>query len=821
MYRNNLLLRVLCVTLFVTMIGIGELFLQPSFADDFVPCPYDFDYDGDVDGSDLAEFATEFDYELDREDLALFAQEFGKDDCLISINFTHVPEYPNPGNENLEGNVTGVNPDDYFVAVYIRVEDVWWTKPSYASPKTPMNADGTWTCDITTGGNDRYATEVAAYLLPEGVEPPICKPGCKLPEIPETVAFCHKSIKEPRTLSFAGYDWKVKRRDFPAGPGPNYFSDREEDVWVDEQGLHLTISERNDNWYGTEVILDTSFGYGSYIFQTHGRVDIIDPMMVLGLFTWDIEACEEHYRELDIEFTRWGNAGEYTNAQYVVHPCSQCPGCGDRCTRFRVDLTDEESDLTHYLVWQHDTVEFRTYYGKHSNSPPASALIHKWTYAGEDVPEPGHENVRFNFWLNQGNAPASGQGDEVVMSNFAWQKEKIEWPGEYVQVFTNLSNYPIAGCFIGAEEVRINDEPVTVDDYGGYRKDVVLHSGLNAYEIKAIRNGEISDSSSLEINYDPGLSTENHNLLYCYHPNEPETIVLDLNRGSILGVLHDINIVATTHDGRHVVDTHGNVYQTSDHTLDGDPLPFSQSAVYPVFSSNDIFGYAGTEKIRFADRILISSQFPVHIDGRFATVFPGNLLIQGSSNSFTKIDLSNDEIVAAIPFAKQRVIWGTSAVAPNSALGFVTSYSWAIGALDIINMETGGTISQFDGLSDYMGQIAFSNDRDIAFVGSYGSSYYGKGGVYVIDVGTQTRMSYYKQYGASSVVVGPDDLIYISSRFVDHFGNGSVTQGYKDRRGIDVLQLNENGELQFVKTYYLNYEHCYWTKPTFFIKPGP
>ena len=124
-------------------------------------------------------------------------------------------------------------------------------------------------------------------------------------------------------------------------------------------------------------------------------------------------------------------------------------------------------------------------------------------------------------------------------------------------------------------------------------------------------------------------------------------------------------------------------------------------------------------------------------------------------------------------------------------------------------METGSTISQFDGLSDYMGQIAFSSEGDIVFVGSYGNSYYGKGGVYVIDVGTQTMMSYYEQFGASSVVVGPDDLIYISSRFVDHFGNGSVTQGSKDRRGIDVLQLNENGKSQFVKTYYLNYDHRY------------
>ena len=341
-----------------------------------------------------------------------------------TITFIHVPEYPNPSYEDLEGNVTGVTPADYPVAVYIRVGDLWWTKPTYASPLTTINPDGTWRCDITTGGNDRYATAVAAYLLPAGVEPPICGPCHELPEIPEAVAHAQEHTKEPRTISFAGYDWEVKRADFSVGPGPNYFSDKEEDVWVDEEGLHLTISERDGKWYCTEVILDTSFGYGAYISQTHGRVDIIDPMMVLGLFTWDGGAKEQNYREMDIEFARWGNADEYTNAQYVVQPCSQCPGCGNRCTRFRANLTDEDSDLTHYFVWNPGTVEFRTYYGKYSDSvPPTSALVHNWTHSSEYVPEPGNEHIRFNFWLLGGNAPTSSQSDEVVISNFSWQEE--------------------------------------------------------------------------------------------------------------------------------------------------------------------------------------------------------------------------------------------------------------------------------------------------------------------------------------------------------------------------------------------------------------
>ena len=347
----------------------------------------------------------------------------------ISVGFNYVPEYGSNG--YLKGEVAGAaDPDSYFVALYIKVGDNWWTKPYYNSPLTAVKQDGTWTCNITTGGYDRYASKIAAYLLPAGVEPPICATCYELPEIPEAVGFARAERgPETRRISFAGYEWRVKRTDFPCGPGPNYFSDRPEDVWANEEEFHLTISERNGKWYCTEVILDASLGYGAYMFRRRGRVDIIDPIMVFALFTWDGGASYQSYREIDIEFARWGNSDEYTNAQYVIQPCSQCPGCDDSCTRFRADLTDQNNELTHYLVWQPGSVEFRTYYGEYIDIlPPASALAHQWTFSGEHVPQPGNENVRFNFWLHNGQAPAGGQGSEVVITSFAWQKEQIGWP---------------------------------------------------------------------------------------------------------------------------------------------------------------------------------------------------------------------------------------------------------------------------------------------------------------------------------------------------------------------------------------------------------
>jgi len=74
--------------------------------------------------------------------------------------------------DNLEGRVEHVDPLDYEVAVYIYVNG-WWTKPYWANPTTDVQCDGRWTCDITTGGNDSQATRIAAFLLPDGYDPPL------------------------------------------------------------------------------------------------------------------------------------------------------------------------------------------------------------------------------------------------------------------------------------------------------------------------------------------------------------------------------------------------------------------------------------------------------------------------------------------------------------------------------------------------------------------------------------------------------------------------------------------------------------------------
>ena len=95
----------------------------------------------------------------------------------VSLNF--VPAIG--GTDNLRGSVIHVIPDNYKMAVYIQVFGGWWTKPIFTSPLTLILPDGSWICDITTGGSDTQATSIAAFLVPNGYNPPLLSGGGALP----------------------------------------------------------------------------------------------------------------------------------------------------------------------------------------------------------------------------------------------------------------------------------------------------------------------------------------------------------------------------------------------------------------------------------------------------------------------------------------------------------------------------------------------------------------------------------------------------------------------------------------------------------------
>lgn len=108
------------------------------------------------------------------------------------ITITHTPPYGVSGSAS--GTVKGVNYSNYKVAVYIYVSG-WWNKPYWNSPLTEIESDGRWSCEINTGGNDIYATQVAAFLVPAKYVPPEMAGEESLPSTLYKNSVAHSIVK--------------------------------------------------------------------------------------------------------------------------------------------------------------------------------------------------------------------------------------------------------------------------------------------------------------------------------------------------------------------------------------------------------------------------------------------------------------------------------------------------------------------------------------------------------------------------------------------------------------------------------------------------
>jgi hypothetical protein len=280
---------------------------------------------------------------------------------------------------------------------------------------TPVQPDGSWSTDITTGGTDQLATRIAALLVPTNYNQS-CVNG--LAFVPTNVflqasasAVVTRPSPGPRWLSFSGYDWWLKSSTSPVGPGPNLFSDGSNNVWLDPQGqLHLCITNRSNQWQCAEIVSARSFGCGSYRFELNSRIDNLNPNVVLGLFTWSDDPSYA-YREIDVECSRFGNAADINNAQYVVQPY-QIAG---HLMRFRVPTGLTNS--THSFTWETNRISFQSLSGSYTAAPYPANVISNWTY-NLTTPQAGDENVRFNLWLVNGQPPTDNQEVEVILKSF-------------------------------------------------------------------------------------------------------------------------------------------------------------------------------------------------------------------------------------------------------------------------------------------------------------------------------------------------------------------------------------------------------------------
>ena len=335
--------------------------------------------------------------------LPLQAQESGP---KPSITITQAPP-SDPGGPDKMARISGTTTGackECVVVIYSK-GDVWYVQPWAAQPFTDISETGQWSTDVHLG------TEYAAILARRHYQPP-ARTGT-LPAVRgdvlaittergKKVSASEEKPEMNKALEFAGYLWDVKSSREKVGPGPNYFS--EDNVWVDAAGrLHLKIQKVDDKWTCGEVVNQSLLGAGEYTFD----VDVPDlpPEVVLGLFSWDPGARDQHFREVDVEIGRWGDRRN-KNAQFVIQPYTKPENV------FRFEMPS--GTASHSIVWQTGRAVFRSSTLGSSSGELTRVEEHSFS---SGVPDQAGAQMRINLWVT-GTRPESSENAEVMVKGF-------------------------------------------------------------------------------------------------------------------------------------------------------------------------------------------------------------------------------------------------------------------------------------------------------------------------------------------------------------------------------------------------------------------
>ncbi|RYE08444.1 MAG: hypothetical protein EOP22_13375 [Hyphomicrobiales bacterium] len=218
-----------------------------------------------------------------------------------------------------------------------------------------------------------------------------------------------------REVHFAGYDWYV--RDYPGGPGPNIWNP--DDVFVDDEGLHLFIANTGGVWTSTEVVmLGPPLGFGTYEFEVSGRIDIMDRNAVLGLFNYpgSDDIGPGGTNEIDVEITPWGDRQNPNRLNWTVHPAVP----GPRAESYHAPLDLPGGASTYRFTWSPESVDYLAHAGYPDS--PDYRQIDAWTFAPADfttrIPQQPLV-VHLNLWLLNG-IPEGNDTVEVIIRNFRY-----------------------------------------------------------------------------------------------------------------------------------------------------------------------------------------------------------------------------------------------------------------------------------------------------------------------------------------------------------------------------------------------------------------
>jgi hypothetical protein len=217
---------------------------------------------------------------------------------------------------------------------------------------------------------------------------------------PEPVASQSQGLT---TLNWSGYTWNVKQCT-ACGPGPNNFDSSSKTVWIDSTGsLNLSVHKASGKWYCGEVWLPTALGHGTYEFFIKTRTDIINQNLVNAGFLY-----QDDTHELDVEWSRWGNASNPNNGDFAIQPSP--------IKYWHQDIVSGN--------WQKDRIIWTTTDGGSDQVEfqveTNSIIVQDWVQTLTTPVDPSLALAHINNWMFQGKPPTDGATEVMTLVSFTF-----------------------------------------------------------------------------------------------------------------------------------------------------------------------------------------------------------------------------------------------------------------------------------------------------------------------------------------------------------------------------------------------------------------
>lgn len=331
----------------------------------------------------------------------------GNSNAKPSIELTKIPPAAQGGRERIDtiaGRVRNARPGQQIV-IYAH-SGTWWVQPWPDNPLIPIRADSTFSTETHLG------FEYAAMLVDPEYHPLPTLDVTPTQGGPVALVTIVKGTGTAQfaptgSLRFSGHDWAVRTIASDKGGTNNLYDP--DNAWTDASGaLHLQIKKTAGRWSCAEIFLKRSLGYGTYTVTVRDTSHL-EPAAVFSMFTFDEWNAEQHYREMDIEVSRWGDAASKNNAQYVVQPFYN-PG---NLFAFAVP----PGPLTYLMHWETGHATFKSFRGRSTGAGSPAVSEHEFT---SGVPSPGEAKARLIFYVVASDKNPLQKPCEVVIEKFEY-----------------------------------------------------------------------------------------------------------------------------------------------------------------------------------------------------------------------------------------------------------------------------------------------------------------------------------------------------------------------------------------------------------------